>query len=70
MEKSNKQGQGCFFNRFLAIVERLGNGLPHPVTMFALFALATVLLSGLGGWLDWQVSDPRPVELPGGLKME
>lgn len=65
MDQANKQGQGGFFNRFLAIVERLGNGLPHPVTMFALFALATILLSGLGGWFDWQVADPRPVGAPG-----
>lgn len=65
MDGSSKQGQGGFFNRFLAIVERLGNGLPHPVTMFALFALVTILLSGLGSWFDWQVADPRPAGAPG-----
>ncbi len=47
-------------NRFLGLVERLGNLLPHPVTLFALFALATILLSALGSYLDWSVVDPRP----------
>jgi aminobenzoyl-glutamate transport protein len=49
-----------WFARFLAGVEWLGNLLPHPVTLFALFALGVVLLSGLAGWLEWAVPDPRP----------
>jgi aminobenzoyl-glutamate transport protein len=48
------------FARFLRFVEWLGNLLPHPVTLFALFALGVVLLSGLAGWLGWSVPDPRP----------
>ncbi|MBL8898246.1 MAG: AbgT family transporter [Planctomycetes bacterium] len=32
-------------DRFLGIVERAGNALPHPATLFALFALAVLLLS-------------------------
>lgn len=35
------------FNRFLNGVERTGNKLPHPITMFALLALAIVLISGI-----------------------
>lgn len=34
-------------NRFLNIVETGGNKLPHPITIFALLALAIVLTSGL-----------------------
>ncbi|MBA2664213.1 MAG: AbgT family transporter [Bradymonadaceae bacterium] len=49
-----------FFARFLNAIEWLGNLLPHPVTLFALFALGVVLLSGLAGWLEWSVLDPRP----------
>lgn len=49
-----------WFNRFLDVVERLGNLLPHPVTLFALFALGVVLVSGLAGWLELSVPDPRP----------
>ncbi len=48
------------FNRFLDAVEWLGNLLPHPVTLFALFALGVVLVSGLAGWLELSVADPRP----------
>jgi aminobenzoyl-glutamate transport protein len=48
------------FQRFLSTVEWLGNLLPHPVTLFALFALGVVLLSGVAGWLEWSVPDPRP----------
>ena len=48
------------FTRFLDFVEWLGNLLPHPVTLFALFALGVVLLSGLAEWLDWSAPDPRP----------
>lgn len=47
--------------RFLKVVEALGNALPHPVTLFALFALGVVLLSGLMGWMEVSVPDPRPV---------
>ena len=46
--------------RFLRVVEWLGNALPHPVSLFALFALGVVLLSGLLGAMEIAVVDPRP----------
>lgn len=49
-----------WFNRFLATVEWLGNLLPHPVTLFALFAAGVVVLSGILGFFDVNVADPRP----------
>src|SRR5690606_9945359 len=48
------------FTRFLDAVEWLGNLLPHPVTLFARFAIGVVLLSGLLGALGVAVPDPRP----------
>jgi aminobenzoyl-glutamate transport protein len=48
------------FTRFLDFVEWLGNLLPHPVTLFALFAAGVVVLSGVAEWLDWSAPDPRP----------
>ncbi len=51
--------------RFLKVVEALGNALPHPVTLFALFALGVVLVSGLLGWMDVSVPDPRPIGAKG-----
>jgi aminobenzoyl-glutamate transport protein len=47
-------------DRFLNGVEWLGNLLPHPVTLFAVFALGVVLLSGVAGLFDLSVIDPRP----------
>ncbi len=48
------------FARFLDGVEWLGNLLPHPVTLFALICLAVLLLSGVAGYFEWSVLDPRP----------
>ena len=46
--------------RFLHVVEWLGNALPHPVTLFALFAAGVVVLSGILGYFELSVVDPRP----------
>lgn len=54
-----------FFTRFLDFVEWLGNLLPHPVTLFAIFALSVILISGLADWLGWSALDPRPEGAPG-----
>ena len=48
------------FARFLELVEWLGNLLPHPVTLFALICAGVLLLSGIAGFFEWQVLDPRP----------
>ena len=46
--------------RLLATVEWLGNLLPHPVTLFALFALGVVVISGICAAAGLSVGDPRP----------
>jgi aminobenzoyl-glutamate transport protein len=48
------------FTRFLDMVETGGNKLPHPVTLFALFALSVIVISGIASWFDLSVVDPRP----------
>jgi aminobenzoyl-glutamate transport protein len=48
-----------WIDQFLKSLEWAGNLLPHPVTLFALFAILTVLLSGVGNYLEWSVADPR-----------
>lgn len=53
-------GKRTAFTRFLDFVEWLGNLLPHPVTLFALFALGVVVVSGIAGLLEVSVQDPRP----------
>ena len=54
------QAQPNWMTRLLNTVEWLGNLLPHPVTLFALLALAILLLSGVLGWMGVSVPDPRP----------
>jgi len=54
-----------WFTRFLNFVEWLGNLLPHPVTLFALFAAGVVVLSGFAEWFNWTAADPRPEGSPG-----
>ena len=45
---SNKpEKQGSWLTRTLNSIERVGNALPHPVTLFAIFALAIVVISAL-----------------------
>jgi aminobenzoyl-glutamate transport protein len=46
--------------RFLSIIEWLGNTLPHPVTLFALFALAAIVISAIAAASGVSVDDPRP----------
>jgi len=60
LSESGNEKQSGAFARFLATVEWLGNLLPHPVTLFAMFALFIVLLSGVLGYFDVSVLDPRP----------
>ncbi|HXV59206.1 MAG TPA: AbgT family transporter, partial [Vicinamibacteria bacterium] len=57
------------FTAFLDFVERVGNVLPHPASLFAIFALLVILLSGILAGLDLEVVHPstgepiRPVSL-------
>ena len=57
------------FARFLSAVERVGNMLPHPATLFAVFALLVVILSGVFSLFDLSAINPatgetvRPVNL-------
>ena len=44
-QKSEKKTS--WLNRCLNGIERVGNSLPHPVTLFAIFALAVVIISAV-----------------------
>ncbi|MEO1584898.1 MAG: AbgT family transporter [Planctomycetota bacterium] len=46
--------------RFLSAVEWLGNLLPHPVSLFALFAVGVVIASAVLSWAGLTALDPRP----------
>ncbi|MDX5443411.1 MAG: AbgT family transporter [Hymenobacteraceae bacterium] len=45
-------------DKFLSIIERVGNALPHPATLFAGFALLVVLLSWVAAQFDLEVVHP------------
>ncbi len=57
------------FQKVLNWTERAGNALPHPATLFALFALSALVISFIGHLMGWEVIHPgtgetvRPVNL-------
>ena len=44
---SRKKDKPGLYNRALNGIEKVGNALPHPITLFAIFALAIVVISAL-----------------------
>lgn len=64
-EKSNNK----FIDKFLTIIEKVGNKLPNPTTLFALFAIAVLFLSWVVSQFDFTVIHPgtgkeiKPVNL-------
>lgn len=53
-----KSGKKSLVDRFLGSVERIGNLLPHPATLFAGFALLVVLASWVASWFNLTVTHP------------
>ncbi|MFM1867219.1 MAG: hypothetical protein RL591_627 [Planctomycetota bacterium] len=45
--------------RLLNVVERAGNKLPDPATLFVLLGILVLIVSAIGANLDWRVTDPR-----------
>lgn len=52
-----------FLDRFLSIIERGGNALPEPTTLFALLALSVIVISGITSLFDIEVIHPGTGEL-------
>src|SRR6056297_633481 len=57
------KGNSGFLGKVLNWTERFGNALPHPATLFALFALAALLISALGHFMQWEVVHPGTKEI-------
>jgi len=59
---NNDQSSGSknFITRFLDTVEFLGNLLPHPVILFAILCALIIVISGVAGYFELAVVDPRP----------
>jgi aminobenzoyl-glutamate transport protein len=52
-------------SRFLGVVERGGNALPHPATLFAAMAVLVIVVSGIAAQFDLTVTHPgtgKPVQ--------
>ncbi len=52
-----------YIDKFLGIIESVGNKLPHPTTIFALFALAVIFLSWFVSLFEIQVIHPGTSEI-------
>lgn len=50
------------FNRFLNFTEKVGNALPNPATLFAIFAVSIIFLSGIAYYFDWTAIHPSTGE--------
>lgn len=49
-------------DRFLVTIEKGGNALPHPATLFALLATLVVIASGIASWLGVSAQHPATGE--------
>jgi aminobenzoyl-glutamate transport protein len=50
-------------DKFLNLIERVGNALPHPATLFAIFAFAIVVISGIVSAFHLEVTHPATGEV-------
>lgn len=59
-QKSSKKS---ILTKILNWTEKAGNALPHPATLFALFALTALIFSAIGYYLNWEVVHPGTQEI-------
>jgi aminobenzoyl-glutamate transport protein len=52
-----------FVDHLLNFVEKAGNALPHPATLFGLFALISLFMSAVAVWLGWSAEHPGTGEI-------
>jgi aminobenzoyl-glutamate transport protein len=60
---AKKKNKRSLINVFLSVVERLGNLLPHPATLFAALAVLVVILSGIISALGVSATHPTTGEV-------
>jgi aminobenzoyl-glutamate transport protein len=63
MVMGNKKTDPGFITRMLASIEKAGNMLPHPATLFAIFAGGTIVLSGIVSLFNISVIHPGTQEV-------
>jgi aminobenzoyl-glutamate transport protein len=70
---ANSTSSRTRLDRALALVERTGNALPHPATLFFLATVLVVTASAVVSWLEWTVVHPatgQPVSAVNLLSVE
>lgn len=60
---ATKEKPKGFVDKFLHYVEKIGNALPHPATLFAIFAGLAIILSWVASQFDLSVAHPGTGEL-------
>ena len=55
--------RGKLFTRFLNVVEKVGNALPHPATLFGIFALLVLVFSAIAAAVNWSAIHPGTKEI-------
>jgi len=60
-EKPNTKS--TLFQKFLSFTEKAGNALPHPATLFAIFAVSVIIISFIASLLGWQAVHPGTKEI-------
>ncbi|RPF52175.1 AbgT family transporter [Aquisalibacillus elongatus] len=55
---SKEKKRRSLFQRFLDFIERVGNKLPHPITLFAILAVLVVAVSAIVSLFDVAVQHP------------
>jgi aminobenzoyl-glutamate transport protein len=54
----NRRPRPSLLSRFLTAIEKIGNALPHPATLFAIFAFGLIVLSWIASKLAITVINP------------
>ncbi|KAB2843322.1 MAG: AbgT family transporter, partial [Melioribacteraceae bacterium] len=62
MNKSDSS-DNKLFSKFLTFIETVGNKLPHPATLFGLFAVLVIIVSWITSFFDLHVQHPRTNEI-------
>ena len=57
------EGKKSLLDRFLNIIEKAGNALPHPATLFAILAGLVILISWIVSFFDLSVVHPGTKEV-------
>jgi aminobenzoyl-glutamate transport protein len=58
-KKNDPAPRPTLVSRFLSAIERIGNALPHPATLFAIFAFGLIVASWLASKLGLAAVHPR-----------